>query len=465
MEPGAPVKLAWDSRTPPLDSPADPRAGRGTLVLGKNLTERLLRDAHCKPAPVSIVRPTLVSALAGPPYPGFTGNLAGPSGYAIAFAMGFFSEDAPCWRAYNHLDNVPADCVSSCIIGAAAVLLAGVDVTHMSMPRSDTCLEGSTAHSAAAGTSHSDSPASVAKGGEQQATGSALEQAAAPAVVERGDGARAQPASAAAMVVDARGQPAEPASAPAVGSGAGAGTEAAEPSQPSEAASAQESAKARHAAQSRRQALDGTGEGWNDAVSSEDELGTHKAASSSNGTWDQHQPPLAVFQCGSTCMQPLGHAESYALAYNFYSRNRAKARIMIDYVKYKPDYKPVLWKSRLAKKWTHVKIGSLALLLSCFGKDKQAARLRGGYTMWDQTLNPKNDFRLSFSVKNALALEALMSPEERTLFPLVWRGEWQPFMATYMAAVMRLFLKQDVPRWQKGKEIHSFVYIPNQHVA
>jgi fatty acyl-CoA reductase len=46
-------------------------------VLGKTLTERLLRDYHHHPAPVCIVRPTLVSALAGPPYPGFTGNLAG----------------------------------------------------------------------------------------------------------------------------------------------------------------------------------------------------------------------------------------------------------------------------------------------------------------------------------------------------------------------------------------------------
>lgn len=47
-------------------------------VLGKRLTEMLLQDwaSHLR-TPAAIVRPTLVSALAGPPYPGYTGNLAG----------------------------------------------------------------------------------------------------------------------------------------------------------------------------------------------------------------------------------------------------------------------------------------------------------------------------------------------------------------------------------------------------
>jgi hypothetical protein len=62
--------------------------------------------------------------------------LPGPSGYAVAFAMGFFAKNAPSWSPHNHLDNVPADCVSSCIIAAAAALLAKVDVTQMDLPRS-----------------------------------------------------------------------------------------------------------------------------------------------------------------------------------------------------------------------------------------------------------------------------------------------------------------------------------------
>lgn len=39
---------------------------------------------------------------------------------------------------------------------------------------------------------------------------------------------------------------------------------------------------------------------------------------------------------------------------------------------------------------------------------------------------------LNNSVRNATALEALVAPEERASFPLVWRGEWVPFMCTYM---------------------------------
>ncbi len=35
------------------------------------------------PCPIAVVRPSLVGAVAGTPYPGFIGNLAGPSGMAV----------------------------------------------------------------------------------------------------------------------------------------------------------------------------------------------------------------------------------------------------------------------------------------------------------------------------------------------------------------------------------------------
>ena len=46
------------------------------------------------------------------------------------------------------------------------------------------------------------------------------------------------------------------------------------------------------------------------------------------------------------------------------------------------------------------------------------------------------------SVSHALALESFLTREERALFPVVWRGDWQSFSTTYMAAVMKIFLKQ-----------------------
>ncbi len=50
----------------------------GRQVLGKRLTELMVRDAHRESGvPIAIVRPSLVTSLAGRPYPGYVGNLAG----------------------------------------------------------------------------------------------------------------------------------------------------------------------------------------------------------------------------------------------------------------------------------------------------------------------------------------------------------------------------------------------------
>jgi fatty acyl-CoA reductase len=47
--------------------------------MGKHFTEQLVAEFHKTqlPAAVAIVRPTLVCGLAGAPYPGYCGNLAG----------------------------------------------------------------------------------------------------------------------------------------------------------------------------------------------------------------------------------------------------------------------------------------------------------------------------------------------------------------------------------------------------
>ncbi len=135
--------------------------------------------------PISIVRPSLVGALAGEPYPGFVGNLAGtqafmmplaratcvlwhtrlcspstdtplhshckpkcmyhsceckllcsllalhagPSGAALAWFLGFFDPHGTALSPYNHLDCVPGEVASSLIIAAAAANVAGCDAT------------------------------------------------------------------------------------------------------------------------------------------------------------------------------------------------------------------------------------------------------------------------------------------------------------------------------------------------
>lgn len=49
-----------------------------TYTMGKNLSEKLVATYHKKHhLPITIVRPSLVTGLAGLPYPGYCGNLAG----------------------------------------------------------------------------------------------------------------------------------------------------------------------------------------------------------------------------------------------------------------------------------------------------------------------------------------------------------------------------------------------------
>lgn len=49
-----------------------------TYTMGKNLTEKLVASYYKQHRlPIAIVRPTLVCGLAGNPYPGYCGNLAG----------------------------------------------------------------------------------------------------------------------------------------------------------------------------------------------------------------------------------------------------------------------------------------------------------------------------------------------------------------------------------------------------
>ncbi|KIZ03988.1 hypothetical protein MNEG_3968 [Monoraphidium neglectum] len=82
-----------------------------TYTLGKHLTEHLVAKYQSRlQLPVAIVRPSLVSAIAGAPYPGYAGNWAGCIGAGAAMAIGLFdclgsvaSQPLGVW------DIVPAD--------------------------------------------------------------------------------------------------------------------------------------------------------------------------------------------------------------------------------------------------------------------------------------------------------------------------------------------------------------------
>ena len=57
-------------------------------TLTKHMCEELVDSLHCDAFPVSIVRPTIIGAIANSPLPGYFGNAAGVTSAALAFATG-----------------------------------------------------------------------------------------------------------------------------------------------------------------------------------------------------------------------------------------------------------------------------------------------------------------------------------------------------------------------------------------
>lgn len=99
--------------------------------MGKHMSEQLVTRYQAKQQlPVAIVRPSLVSAIAGEPYPGYVGNWAGPIGAGAAMAIGMFDcLESVASRPMGIWDIVPADMVASIILAAAAAVCTGVGAT------------------------------------------------------------------------------------------------------------------------------------------------------------------------------------------------------------------------------------------------------------------------------------------------------------------------------------------------
>jgi nucleoside-diphosphate-sugar epimerase len=67
---------------------------RNTYTISKNLTERLVMSYGEKGLNVCIMRPSLVTSIAGNPYPGYIGNTSGITGTLLGAAYG---ERASFW--------------------------------------------------------------------------------------------------------------------------------------------------------------------------------------------------------------------------------------------------------------------------------------------------------------------------------------------------------------------------------
>eukprot|EP00878_Enallax_costatus_P019662 GHUV01020746.1.p1 GENE.GHUV01020746.1~~GHUV01020746.1.p1 ORF type:complete len:334 (+),score=62.91 GHUV01020746.1:285-1286(+) len=93
-----------------------------TYAFGKNLTEQLVNDTFIRPGVVkAIVRPSLISAIAGAPHPGWVSGYAGSAGYCMAYAFGFFQGVSGVAYSSDYIcDLIPCDTVAMMIIAATA---------------------------------------------------------------------------------------------------------------------------------------------------------------------------------------------------------------------------------------------------------------------------------------------------------------------------------------------------------
>uniref|UniRef100_A0A383W7V3 Fatty acyl-CoA reductase n=1 Tax=Tetradesmus obliquus TaxID=3088 RepID=A0A383W7V3_TETOB len=83
-----------------------------TYAFGKLLTERLVGEAQLQGVSKVIVRPSLISSLAGDPYPGYINNFAGSPGFMMAYGAGFFHSISSMAYASDYLlDLIPCDTV------------------------------------------------------------------------------------------------------------------------------------------------------------------------------------------------------------------------------------------------------------------------------------------------------------------------------------------------------------------
>ncbi|KIZ05743.1 hypothetical protein MNEG_2214 [Monoraphidium neglectum] len=113
---------------------------RNTYAFGKHLAEKAVAALQRElDLPVAIVRPSLVSAISAEPYPGYSGNYAGPVGMAAAYFTGFHDDqpEAVASDASAIWDIVPGDVCVQAIIAAAAAVASAAARAHICAPREE----------------------------------------------------------------------------------------------------------------------------------------------------------------------------------------------------------------------------------------------------------------------------------------------------------------------------------------
>jgi len=386
-------------------------------VFGKHLAEQLLLARHAEgrlpPQGTVIVRPSLVSAVAFAPYPGYCGNFAGPIGAVAAMATGLYgSLDGIASRPLGVWDMVPGDLVAAAVLAAAAAAAAGASgllARAAEAARTGRCATVAEAIAAeqARGAAAAAPPAHQQ---QQQQVGHRLVKAAeldpAREVLGGNGGGGGGSSTASSMIA-----------AGAAGDAHGLGRSGSD--QPSSgAASPPDSPPAfgvvgTQAHHQERRLLVGAR-----AVGS-----TTTAAAAAVAARPAASPVLIVHACTSstypvTLMEAWNNAAEFLTAHPPAFSLNGSAYVM---PRMRPSFVPDMARVRRAERKTKAKVGAVCALLRLAGDRRGAAKLHAGFASVAVQNNGRTDRSLTFETHGLLALEIALAPAEHAQRLLVWR--------------------------------------------
>uniref|UniRef100_A0A383VYV1 Fatty acyl-CoA reductase n=1 Tax=Tetradesmus obliquus TaxID=3088 RepID=A0A383VYV1_TETOB len=393
-----------------------------TYTLGKHMSEQLVARYQAEQQlPVAIVRPSLVSAIAGEPYPGYAGNWAGPIGGAAAMAIGMFDcLESVASQPNGVWDIVPCDLVASAIIAAAAATSAGVAASiskatgsgsiagtavdaavvlgrpHAFVSEGLTAAVAAAAAGAAAGVCgrvHVWKPTCSAAAKLHHAAAGAADKAAA-ACARSDDTAMHSCGGSSSNSSSSSSGPLTDLTVRIVAHGSDSSHRAS-----SSASSSTSSPRLLHC-------LPACSEG-----AQSDSVGGEHAAL-----------PLLIVHAATSSSYPLVLSEGWNTNLDFLQAHPPPFRISFKHpgrmdATFEPSDAAVLAHRRSMGR----RVRTVAALLRLVGRTREARKLQVGYETFCVVNNSKTDKDLTFSTRALVALEAALAPGDASDYLLVWR--------------------------------------------
>ncbi|KAF8055926.1 fatty acyl-CoA reductase [Scenedesmus sp. PABB004] len=427
-----------------------------TYTMGKHMSEQLVTRYQARlQLPVAIVRPSLVCALAGEPYPGYVGNWAGPIGAGAAMAIGLFdclqsvaSQPMGVW------DVVPADLVASSIIASAAAVAAGVGAAISRVTRSGGIVGSASDAAVVLGTPHQFSPAAAAARLAQGEAAAAAARAGGRAFAGHDVAATIKVADelAGGAGGDAAGAKPGPGKPPAAGrarsddtamppggrhgsladlAGMAPASDGASDACSTPSAGGSPQLRAGRGGGGRGVALTASllervgrgGGGSEECMHSIDELALSEATAGE----ETGGLPLLIVHAATSSTYPLTLMEGWNYNLDFFDAHPQPFRITLGAL---PPMPPSFVPSEAAvlacRRRIWWKVWAIAGLLRLAGREREAKKLVVGYEAFCVHNNSKTDRDLVFSTHALVALEAALAPDESPAYLLVWRPMQRP---------------------------------------